>query len=127
MFERWYSLAVRFGVLKQAPETFVSSHQVFVVHWGNNLFHILPVCSRKLLLDFMLNGLVAGILYCAWIIPFPHEAFLNEGDIYGRPFLELVNLCGMNRFTSEVNSSRKLDHKSSTDRSQSLVRMHNRV
>ena len=43
-----------------------------------------------------------------------------EGNIYGRPFLELVNLCGMNRFTSEVNSSRKLDHKSSTDRSQSL-------
>ena len=51
---------------------------------------------------------------------FPHEAFLNEGDIYGRPFLELVNLCGMNCFTSEVNSSRKLDQKSSTDRSQSL-------
>ena len=44
----------------------------------------------------------------------------SEEDIYGRPFLELVNLCGMNRFTSEVNSSRKLDHKSSTDRSQSL-------
>ena len=39
---------------------------------------------------------------------------------YGRPFLELVNLCGMNRWIPEVNSSRKLDPKSSIDRSQSV-------
>ena len=42
-----------------------------------------------------------------------------RGDTYGRPFLELVNLCGMNRLIPEVNSTLKLNHKSSIDRSQS--------
>ena len=43
----------------------------------------------------------------------------NEGDTYGRPLLELVNLCGMNCLIPEVNSSRKLDHKTFIDKSQS--------
>ena len=42
----------------------------------------------------------------------------NERDTYSRQFLELVNLCGINRLIPEVNSSRKLDHKSFIDRSQ---------
>ena len=45
---------------------------------------------------------------------------LNEGDTYGRPFLELVNLCGTNRLIPEVNSTQKLDNRSSIDRSQSV-------
>ena len=76
MFERWYPLAVTFGVLKQAPETFASSHRVFFVRWGINLVHILPVCGTKLLLDFMLNGLP-----CVQLIHFPHEAFQWRGHI----------------------------------------------
>ena len=44
----------------------------------------------------------------------------NERDTYGRQFLELVNLCGINRLIPEVNSSRKLDHKSFIDGSQSV-------
>ena len=48
----------------------------------------------------------------------------SEVDTYGRPFLELVNLCGMNRLIPEVNSSLKLNNKSSIDRS--VSRMHDR-
>ena len=44
----------------------------------------------------------------------------NEGDTYGRPFGELVNLCAINRWILEVNSSRKLDPKSPIDRSLSV-------
>ena len=44
----------------------------------------------------------------------------NERDTYSRQFLELVNLCGINRLIPEVNSSRKLDHKSFIGRSQSV-------
>ena len=103
----WYPLAVRFGVLKQSPESFVSSHRVFSIRRGNNLFHILPVWGAKLLLDFIACSSSLFLL-----------RRFSEGDTYGRPFLELVNLCGMDRLTPEVNSSRKLDHKSSIDRSQ---------
>ena len=42
-----------------------------------------------------------------------------RGTRNGSPFLELVNLCGLNLLIPEVNSSRKLDHKSFIDRSQS--------
>ena len=105
-----------FGVLKQALKTFVSSHRVFFVRWGYNLFHILPVCGPKLLLDFMLNDLVAGIFLACSLSLFLVRRF-SEGNTYGRPFLELVNLCGINRWIPEVNSSRKLDPKSSIDRS----------
>ena len=42
-----------------------------------------------------------------------------RGTHNGRPLLELVNLCGLNLLIPEVNSSRKLDHKSFIDRSQS--------
>ena len=42
-----------------------------------------------------------------------------RGTHNGRPFLELVNLCGLNLLIPEVNSSQKLDHKSFIDRSQS--------
>ena len=119
MFERWYPLAVRFEGLKKAPELFVTSHRVFVICRGNNLFHILPVCGRKLPLDLMLNGLVARILSCVYLISFPHEAS-QWGDTYCRPFLELVNLCGMKRLIPEVDSSQKLDYNSFIDRSQSV-------
>ena len=41
-----------------------------------------------------------------------------RGTHNGSPFLELVNLCGLGLLIPEVNSSRKLDHKSFIDRSQ---------
>ena len=46
----------------------------------------------------------------------------NEGGTYtcnSSPFLELANLCGLNLLIPEVNSSRKLDHRSFIERSQS--------
>ena len=46
----------------------------------------------------------------------------NEGGTYtcnSSPFLELVNLCGLNLLIPEVNFSWKLDHKSFIDRLQS--------
>ena len=42
-----------------------------------------------------------------------------RGTHYSILFLELVNLCGLNLLIPEVNSSRKLDHKSFIERSQS--------
>ena len=41
-------------------------------------------------------------------------------DTYCRPFLELVNLCGMKRLIPEVDSSQKLDYNSFIDTSQSV-------
>ena len=41
-------------------------------------------------------------------------------DTYCRPFLELINLCGMKRLIPEVDSSQKLDYNSFIDRSQSV-------
>ena len=40
--------------------------------------------------------------------------------LYHTDFLEITNLCGMNRLIPEVNSSQKVDHKSFINRSQSV-------